>query len=388
MAVYLFNPENDMALANFTPYYRPPAEIGVMASDLALLPAWYAVTGSVVKVGEDESEKEFLERCGTLCPDVRLSGSLLDMPYRPWGWSPALVHTLQSGGVSLQYLPDTARLEKIRQLSCRRCAGEVLEKLQSMEGCCGLSAYVTSLESVRSFLERYVRVIFKSPWSGSGRGLVTVTSRELSASYEGWISRIIRTQGGIMAEPLYDKVVDFAMEFYSDGKGEMKFVGYSLFDTDTHGNYKGNFLMSDQAIVQALSAYVSPDLLTAVRTSLLEILVPLLGGDYRGYFGVDMMICRDNGRYLLHPCVEINLRMNMGVVSHILYERLICPDVKGRFHIVHFTGEGECLDFYKTQCGSFPLELDKGRIVNGYFALTPVGQDTRYHACLHVGGSF
>lgn len=109
-----------------------------------------------------------------------------------------------------------------------------------------------------------------------------------------------------MAEPLYDKVVDFAMEFYSDGKGEMKFVGYSLFDTDTHGNYKGNFLMSDQAIVQTLSAYVSPDLLTAVRTSLLEIFVPLLGGDYLGYFGVDMMICRDNGRYLLHPCVEIN----------------------------------------------------------------------------------
>lgn len=388
MAMYLFNPENDMALANFTSYYRPPAEIGLMSSDLALLPAWYAMPGSVVKVGENGLEKEFLECCGSLFPPIRLSGSFLDMPYIPWGWSPALVHTLQSGGVSLQYLPDIVRLEKIRWLSCRRRAEEVLEKLGRIEGCCGMSAYVTSLERVRPFLDRYVHVIFKSPWSGSGRGLVSVTSKELSVSYEGWISRIIRTQGGIMVEPLYNKVIDFAMEFYSDGQGEVKFVGYSFFDTDAHGNYKGNFLMSDQTIVQILSAYVSPDLLTAVRTSLLEIFLPLLGGDYRGYFGVDMMICRAVDRYLLHPCVEINLRMNMGVVSHILYERLVCPGGKGSFRIFHFTGEGECLDFHKTQCERFPLELDEDRIVKGYFALTPIGKNTRYHACLYVGGNF
>ena len=37
--VFLFNPENDMALANFTPYYKVPAEIQRMAADLSVLPA-------------------------------------------------------------------------------------------------------------------------------------------------------------------------------------------------------------------------------------------------------------------------------------------------------------------------------------------------------------
>ena len=40
-AVYYFNPENDMALANFTPYYKAPAEIVRMADELAeRLCAW------------------------------------------------------------------------------------------------------------------------------------------------------------------------------------------------------------------------------------------------------------------------------------------------------------------------------------------------------------
>jgi hypothetical protein len=45
-------------------------------------------------------------------------------------------------------------------------------------------------------------------------------------------------------------------------------------------------------------------------------------GDYRGPFGVDMMIVRgdgiektEDGNCLLHPCVEINLRRTMGHVA-------------------------------------------------------------------------
>ena len=36
--LYLFNPEHDMALANFTPYYQPPQEIVRMGEDLSYLP--------------------------------------------------------------------------------------------------------------------------------------------------------------------------------------------------------------------------------------------------------------------------------------------------------------------------------------------------------------
>jgi hypothetical protein len=40
-------------------------------------------------------------------------------------------------------------------------------------------------------------------------------------------------------------------------------------------------------------------------------------GQYQGIVGIDMMVVRGG---LIHPCVEINLRMNMGVVAMKLYE--------------------------------------------------------------------
>ena len=41
-------------------------------------------------------------------------------------------------------------------------------------------------------------------------------------------------------------------------------------------------------------------------------------GRYEGIVGIDMMVVRGG---LIHPCVEINLRMNMGVVAMKLYEK-------------------------------------------------------------------
>ena len=54
---------------------------------------------------------------------------------------------------------------------------------------------------------------------------------------------LLRVQGEIMVEPLYNKVCDFAMEFYADGNGIVLVLLATLcFDTDAHGNrYKGNF---------------------------------------------------------------------------------------------------------------------------------------------------
>jgi len=40
--MYLFNPENDLALANFSLNYTPPASAIRMAEELAVLPIWYA----------------------------------------------------------------------------------------------------------------------------------------------------------------------------------------------------------------------------------------------------------------------------------------------------------------------------------------------------------
>ena len=61
--IYLFNPENDMALANFTPYYKAPSEIIRMANDLSVLPAWYAPEGSTIKVDSLSRVSLWREQC-------------------------------------------------------------------------------------------------------------------------------------------------------------------------------------------------------------------------------------------------------------------------------------------------------------------------------------
>jgi hypothetical protein len=106
------------------------------------------------------------------------------------------------------------------------------------------------------------------------------------------------------------------MEFYLH-EGTVCFVGYSMFSAAASGAYMGNELLSDTRIEEKLGSYVSIELLHRLRNSLSEKLssrFPL----YTGYAGVDMMVCETPGGYCLQPCVEINIRMNMGMVSTYL----------------------------------------------------------------------
>ena len=180
-----------------------------------------------------------------------------------------------------------------------------------------------------------------------------------------------------MGEPFYEKVKDFAMEFKAEGQ-DVAFAGYSLFETDARGIYKENFLASDATIEEMLSEYVSREVLHAVRKSLLQELSLFLGGDYQGYLGVDMMIVRGEGKYLVHPCVEVNLRMNMGVVSRLLFDRFVVPEAVGHYVIEFFPQRGEALKAHEKLMSQHTLVMEGERVRVGYLPLVPVFEDTNY----------
>lgn len=48
MKLYCFNPEHDLAIANGNENFQAPESALLLASDLSLLPAWYAEEGSMV----------------------------------------------------------------------------------------------------------------------------------------------------------------------------------------------------------------------------------------------------------------------------------------------------------------------------------------------------
>ena len=70
---FVFNPENEMAIADGSPYYTPPATILKMAEDLSYLPAYYAGDRDVVWVKE-MPDRKFLEERKTW---FRLAPSLV-----------------------------------------------------------------------------------------------------------------------------------------------------------------------------------------------------------------------------------------------------------------------------------------------------------------------
>ena len=382
--IYLFNPENDMALANFTPYYKAPAEIIRMANDLSVLPAWYAPEGSTIKVDSLSRVSLWREQCpaSDFLPDVIWSAEWENMPYKPWGWSPSLLYTLRKAGVNDSFLLSDMQMGQIRVLSGRQCCVKILESFSRMDGLCGKAMTCNSMTQVKKYITSLEKCVLKAPWSGSGRGIMYVSSKEWNDSAEGWVSRVLRVQGEIMVEPLYNKVCDFAMEFYADGNGSVSFVGYSLFDTDAHGNYKGNFLLSDGQIKKILSQYIPDEVFDNVCRTMEESLASLLNKDYCGFLGVDMMICLEDGRYLLHPCVEINLRMNMGVVSHTIFNRYVHCLSHGKYIVKYYSEDGEAWDAFCQMKATYKLHLCDGKLAEGYMPLTPVKQDTHYHAFL------
>ena len=369
--LYLFNPENDMALASGSPYYMAPASAKKMANDLAVLPAWYADAGSDVLVGDSRQVDWLRKGCGLPLPVTGvLTVSEEHREIVPWGWSPALKHRLGM---------DTMRgvdVETLRGLSSRMTAVNLLPKLR-IEGTIGESSWLTSLENVSAFSLKHGRVLLKAPWSGSGKGIQPLCGLP-DNNLQGWIRRIIATQGGVVGEPFYEKVKDFAMEFKVEGQ-EVAFAGYSLFETDARGIYKENFLASDAMIEEMLSEYASREVLHAIRKSLLQELSLLLGGDYQGYLGVDMMIVRsEEGKYLIHPCVEVNLRMNMGVVSRLLFDRFMVPEAVGRYVIEFFPQGGEALKAHEKLMSQHTLVMEGERVRAGYLPLVPVFEDTNY----------
>lgn len=385
--IYLFNPENDMALANFTPYYKAPSEIIRMANDLSVLPAWYAPEGSMIKVDFLSRVSLWREQCpaSDFLPDVIWSAEWENMPYKPWGWSPSLLYTLRKAGVNDSFLLSDMQMGQIRVLSGRQCCVKILESFSRMDGLCGKAMTCNSMTQVKKYITSLERCVLKAPWSGSGRGIMYVSSKEWNDSAEGWGSRVLRVQGEIMVEPLYNKICDFAMEFYADGNGSVSFVGYSLFDTDAHGNYKGNFLLSDGQIKKILSQYIPDKVFDNVCRTMEESLASLLNKDYCGFLGVDMMICLEDGRYLLHPCVEINLRMNMGVVSHTIFNRYVHCLSHGKYIVKYYSEDGEAWDAFCQMKATYKLHLCDGKLAEGYMPLTPVKQDTHYHAFLLLG---
>lgn len=382
--MYLFNPDNDLALANFNANYTPPTSAIKIAEDLAVLPVWYAPNGAMIVADGTENEKFLSDLKELFAIENRFIpfSDISQFPQDkiiPWGWNPALRKKLVEAGVSEESLPSMEDLKQLRNDSGRQNAVHILNELKTESDVfCGESHFFSTVDDVLKFLSsRNGDKVLKMPNSGSGKGLIWILG-EITDKQTDWCSRVIREQGVVVAEPVLNKVQDFAMEFEMTNE-ETEFIGYSLFQSAVSGAYMGNFLMSDADIEKSLSRYVDVKLLQQLQKSLLQKL-SLQFPTYSGHLGVDMMICQTEKGFQIQPCVEVNLRMNMGLVAHIFYDRFVKNGVTGRFVVDYFKKQGEALIHQQKMQKDFPLIVENKKIVSGYLNLTPISEETKYVA--------
>lgn len=368
-SLYLFNPENDLALASDSPHFTPPKAATALARAAACLPMWYACRGDYVLAGDET--REWAQQVN----DVWDTGVWVSTcapegvtALSPWGWSRLTREIFRSAGVADRLLPSDALLDGYRRCSHRRITIGMYDFL-----CRDKLPYplpfqpieITDVADVEAALRRGEQLFLKSPLSGSGRGVIDTTTmpeRQVLRLARG----VIGHQGSIMAECKLEKLADFAMLYDVDGHG-VSFAGYSLFFNAGYASYGGNMLLDDDEIVGRLCAEgVDREWLDATREAVSDALWYCLKGYYAGPVGVDMMLYRDGGQVLVAPCVEVNLRMTMGRVAHIVNERYMMPGVGGIMEIVRHPQEAE---------QSNGIIVDKRLVRGNVFMTPPSGND-------------
>lgn len=313
----LYNPWNDLALASGRERYTPPAAAVAMARGGSLLPFWWADEGDSVMLPEENRENAL-----ALCRRYGLQGrpGCDADSAEPWGWSMATRHLLLSAGASPAILPDEARLDTLRALSHRRTAALILKHLGTAESALPVEARSTA-EATDAIKRFDGRAVIKLPWSCSGRGVLfsrRLSESELNRRLEG----MIRRQGSVMIEPEYEPVSEMAALFRIEG-GRAALQGFSRFICSADGRYGGNIL----ADARTLADEAGSDAADAAK-AMEPILSQLIGPHYSGWAGVDML----RHSHGLNPCMELNLRMTMGVAAMYVARRL---NVKGRAGVIY-----------------------------------------------------
>ena len=351
MNICIFNPWHDMALAYGRKPFTPPRIAISMWEEMGNLASFWA----------DDDDIVLTIDMPTPIPDIRKAHVV------PWGWDHYTRRWLLKKGVAENMMPTDDDIDILRNLSHRRTFSPLLSYLRTAEEdykdlLVGESYYAENKPQFIDIVTRYPHgTALKAPWSSSGRGVrMMLPNKKAWFSALPWSEGILRQQGGIMIEPYYNKVTDFAMEFSCSRTG-IEYRGLSLFRNSNDGSaYNGNILASEQKKREMLREYIPTKLLDNVREHISDWMTNLLREHnlplsiLHGFcFGVDMMVVEQDGEYRLHPCVEVNMRHTMGMIALKVYDDIIN---KGKIRY-----SGNDIYYEKDFTGYFSVDAASGK---------------------------
>ncbi|MFS8098610.1 ATP-grasp domain-containing protein [Lentzea alba] len=165
--------------------------------------------------------------------------------------------------------------------------------------------------AIRTFLLPGGRVVLKEALGVSGRGMAVFDDESRAQRFV----TMLRKRGGavdLVVEQWVDKVTDLNYQFVISRDGAIAFetIKAAVVDSGVHRGHQFPVALPDEVSGEIHRA---ADLIGA----------DLFAHGYFGVVGVDAMLSADG---TLHPCLEINARLNMANYQNAIAERLLPAD--------------------------------------------------------------
>jgi len=402
--IYFFNPTCEYAVANGNASWQPNRILQKMESDLAFLPLFLAKPKDIILVSELPGNRyqNLLKELKLEIPEftdlsnISSNEKLIKSPkdrLLPWGWSPATHKKLESlkNSCSPEFKdsPVFNWQPHHRNIYSKKFAQGILESIlsnyPSMHYISNdqISEVCVVKSDFEVLLKKWGKLMVKAPWSSSGRGLQPIRKKPVHPKVWDKLLGIVKEQEYAIVEPYLNKELDLAFQFELT-QGKVTFLGISNFSTDYKGQYNGNSL---NGLPDTLSSEVS-EFANFVQELIINPIIKTIENSdlakyYEGYFGVDTLIFRDkHGKLKINPCLEINVRQNMGLLS-LQLEKLIHPEKKGIFRTFYKPGKSFC-EYVNEMSVKYPLKISNYKIESGFFPLVDANENTLFGAFLLV----
>lgn len=397
--LHIFNPSCETAIANGSISYLPNKTLLRFENDLSYLSSLFAQNEDLVLMPQYEPLEhiELLHRLNFPVPGQILQADFFDInqkiiaeieEYALWGWAPNWVHRLKRNERvscnAFETSPFYQWKHELKDFYSRVTAKNILSHILEEKSSVPyiplefLPEVLKTVEEVDAFLQIHQKVVLKEPWSSSGRGIIMLRKSSLNVSVIQRVKGILNQQAYIMAEVMMDKQLDMALQ-YSVTNKQLKFEGASYFKTGSNGQYLANYLNQSPDPKSPEGQFINEhieQLKKDIQNAIEKTNIPKY---YTGYFGVDIMIVKVKDQFMFQPCVEINLRKNMGIVA-LKLEQLIHPEALGTFNVV-FNPKANFESIYKEI--SEPQIIEDGKLLKGSLPIVqPNGK--QFGAYIHL----
>ena len=404
--VYWFDAAAEVELASSSVSGNQTKLMQQLNTDLEYLPMWLAQQDDVVLVQEQPTQcfqrnilqaskhlPEFVTREAASKLRDRQLGRL-----QPWAWTPgaaALASELFENNEARDSAWNTSQRDLFRKSwttnHLRTWLAEANRPSTFFDSTCvGLA--VRSISELRQALIQFSEhgfdhAIAKADIATAGRGQRRLSHSGLQHDDQAWLEA--RSQQ-IVVEPKLDRVLDLSFQWHLDpATNHCKFLGWTRQIITAGRRYAGTYLREPFSSCDAdLRRFVLQDgmaLLHLVRDWLSSRIVPeLLSRRFRGYFGVDTLIARDqDGDFRLKPIVELNPRTTMGHIALQLESR-VSPSTRGIFRILTNSEWNKI----KPKIAAQPMSVTKdGRWKDGALVLSHPDENSRLIPAVLVGSA-